>query len=61
MATEKQVPANLDVSNASESYPDSTPTPSWHLDILQRRQHRIDQGQTRFRDWEELKQSFPSA
>ena len=36
--------------------PNEVPTPSWHADVLQDREKRIQQGSSQFVDWSEAKQ-----
>jgi len=35
--------------------PEDVPSPSWHGDILQKREERIKEGRSRFSDWTEAK------
>jgi len=36
--------------------PNEVPSPSWHADVLQDREKRIQQGSSQFVDWSEAKQ-----
>ena len=36
--------------------PNKVPSPSWHSDVLQDREKRIQQASSRFVDWSEAKQ-----
>lgn len=36
--------------------PSEVPSPSWHSDVLQEREKRIQQGSSQFVDWSEAKQ-----
>lgn len=36
--------------------PNEVPAPSWHADVLQDREKRIQQGSSQFVDWSEAKQ-----
>ena len=35
--------------------PDAVSSPTWHMDLLQMRQQKIDKGLAEFRDWDEIK------
>jgi len=36
--------------------PDEVPSPSWHAEVLQDRERRVQQGSSQFVDWSEAKQ-----
>ncbi len=36
--------------------PNEVPSPSWHADVLQDREKRIQQGSSQFVDWSEAKE-----
>jgi len=38
--------------------PDEVPSPSWHADVLQDREKRVQEGSSRFVDWAEAKQKI---
>ena len=43
-----------DLSRASEN----VPSPSWHADVLQARQKRLQNGSSRFTEWTEAKRTI---
>ena len=36
--------------------PDQIPSPSWHGDVLQDREKRVEEGSSQFADWAEAKE-----
>ena len=38
--------------------PDEVPSPSWHADVLQDREKRVQEDSSRFVDWAEAKQKI---
>jgi len=38
--------------------PDEMPPPSWHADVLQAREKRIQEGSSKFTDWNEVKRNI---
>ena len=38
--------------------PESVPSPSWHADVVQAREKRIQEGESNFEDWTEAKRTI---
>jgi hypothetical protein len=41
--------------------PDDVPSPSWHADVLRRREKSVQDGSSQFTDWVEAKQNLRDA
>ncbi|MFH1954947.1 MAG: addiction module protein [Pseudomonadota bacterium] len=55
MTTLDKLRALEKIWDALQAKPEDIPSPSWHSDVLQAREKRINEGSSQFSDWNEAK------
>jgi len=58
MTTSDKLQALEEIWDDLRRTPEKVPSPSWHADVLQAREKRIQKGTSQFMEWSEAKQTI---
>lgn len=58
MTTEDKLRAIEEIWSSLVRSPDNIPSPGWHADELRATEQRVQEGKSKFVDWEQAKQSI---